>query len=76
MGESFTRQCGGNTAVYWWLNGKWTGVTGNQYSVESATLDHNGTLTCTATDQDGSHTLVAFEIRIHGELMALSSLGV
>ena len=76
MGESITRQCGGNTAAYWWLNGKLTGVTGNRYSVESATMDHKGTLMCTATDQDGSQALVAFEIRIHGEFTALSSLGV
>ena len=75
VGESFTRQCGGNTAVYWWLNGKLTNVTGNLYQVDNATVDHNGTLQCTATDQKDSYVFLTFEIKVHSELMALSSSG-
>ena len=76
VGESFTRQCGGNTAAYWWLNGRLTNVTGNLYRVQNATVDHNGTLQCTATDQEKSHVLLAFEIRIHSESTTRSASGV
>ena len=71
VGGSFTWQCGHNEAPYWWLNGRPTGVIGNQYRVVNATVDNEGTLSCTTTDEAES-PILTFEVKILSEWKSLS----